>query len=371
MSDFVSHSGEVEWKTEVTHLGGEEFTILLTQITRASDAAISAQRLLTMIAEPFSVEDREIVVTASIGIGIYPQNGGDVDTLMRNSTAAMTEAKKRGGNLYQFHSESMNVANSRKLHIQSRLGSAIERDDLTLHYQPIHDAKHGHVTGAETLLRWTDAELGPVGPDEFIPIAEQAGLISAIGQWVLSAACDQVSAWQEAGYEAIRMSVNVSVNQLRDSGWVDAVETTLREKGVSPGCLELEVTETMMIRDEPRTIAALTQLSEMGVGIALDDFGTGYSSLAHLQRLPICRVKIDRSFVSGISESEKGAALAGGIVALAHGLQLGVVAEGVETHEQVSFLRDCGCDELQGYLISRSVPAAEFERFLTRQKPEE
>jgi diguanylate cyclase (GGDEF)-like protein len=370
LSDIVSRPGVDQEATEIAHLGGDQFTILLTKVHEASDAAIAAQRVLAKLAEPFVVEGREIVVTTSIGIGIYPQDGGDAGTLVRNSGAAMNEARGLGGNGYQFYSEAMNVANSRKLHIQSRLGGVIERDDLSLHYQPIRDAKNGHLTGAEALLRWTDSELGPIGPDEFIPIAEHGGLISAIGTWVLTTACEQVRAWQQAGYPQIRMSVNVSASQLSDSGWVEMVAETLRETQVSPGCLEFEITETTILQDEPRTIAAVTQIAKMGIGFALDDFGTGYSSLSHLRNLPVCRLKIDRSFVSEISESEQGAGLAGAIVTLAHGLQLEVVAEGVETQEQAQFLRSKGCDELQGYLLSRAVPAAEFERFLAPRKPE-
>jgi diguanylate cyclase (GGDEF)-like protein len=370
LTDIVSHSDPEEAAAHVSHLGGEEFTILLTKIGQATDAAVAAQRILAKIAEPLQVEGRDIVVTTSIGIGVYPQDGGDADTLMRGASAAMSEARQRGGNFYQFCSEAMNVANARKLHIQSRLSSAIERDDLTLHFQPIHHAKHGHLTGAETLLRWTDSELGPVGPEEFIPIAEQTGLVSSLGRWVLATTCDQIRAWQEAGYAGIRLSANVSASELRDASWAEGVAEILRDKGVSPGCLELEITETAILSDDPSTLAGLTMLSELGIGIALDDFGTGYSSLAHLRRLPINRVKIDRCFVAGITEGDAGAALARGIVALAHGLQLKVVAEGVETQEQADFLRTSGCDEFQGYLISRAVPADEFERLLPRQKPE-
>jgi EAL domain-containing protein (putative c-di-GMP-specific phosphodiesterase class I) len=281
----------------------------------------------------------------------------------------MSEAVKRGGNEYQFYSEAMNVANSRKLHIHSRLNGAIDRGDFALHYQPLRDAVGGHLVGAEALLRWTDSELGPVGPEEFIPIAENTGLISQIGSWVLSAACAQACTWQDAGFTEIRMSVNVSACQFRDDDWVETVADTLRETGLSSGCLDLEITETSIVREEPKTIAALTRLSEMGVGIVLDDFGTGYSSLTHLRGLPIDRIKIDRSFVSEITEQGEGGALAGAIVSLAHSLQLTVVAEGVETEAQAQFLRSGGCDEVQGYLFSRPVPAEEFERFLTRDKP--
>jgi len=370
MSDIVARPNEEDYASEVSRLEGDEFTILLTKITQASDAAIAAQRVLVKITEPFVVKGREIVVNTSVGIGIYPQDGGDVETLLRNSAAAMNHALKRGGNDYQFYSEAMNVANSRKLHVQSRLAGAIARDDLSLHYQPLRDAKNGHLSGAEALLRWTDAEMGPIGPEEFIPIAEHAGLIAQVGAWALNEACTQARAWQEAGYPEFRMSVNVSASQLRDNGWVASVAQSLEDTGLSPGCLELEITETTIIQDDTKTTAALEELSGMGVGIVLDDFGTGYSSLSHLRSLPISRVKIDRSFVSEITENPDGAALTSAVVALAHSLRLKVVAEGVETHEQADFLRSNGCDELQGYLISRAVPAAEFERFLTPEKSE-
>ena len=370
LSDIVSRPGGERWKTEVSRLEGDGFTILLTQVGKDSDAAFVAQRALSKLTEAFQVEDRAIVVNTSIGIGIYPQDAGDADTLLRNASAAMNEAKKLGGNVYQFFSEAMNAANSRKLHIQSRLSGAMQRNDLVVHYQPIRSAQHGGLTGAEALLRWTDAEMGPIGPDEFMPIAEHCGLISQIGRWVLFAACNQLRAWQKAGYPEIRMSVNVSAAQLRDEDWVNSVAEALRESGVSPGCLELEITETTILQVSPPMVAALTEISEMGVGIVLDDFGTGYSSLSNLRSLPICRVKIDRSFVSEISEDGKGGALPGAIVALARSLDVEVVAEGVETQDQANSLRSSGCQELQGYLISRALPAAEFERFMTRQKPE-
>jgi diguanylate cyclase (GGDEF)-like protein len=368
MGDVVSRQVDEDETAEVSHLGGDEFTILLTRLAKPADAAIASQRILSKLAEPFKVGDHDIVVSMSIGIAVYPQDGADTPDLLRSSNAAMNEAKRKGGNAYQFYSEAMNVSNARKLHIQSRLGTAIERNDLSVHYQPIRRAKDGHLSGAEALLRWTDSEMGPVGPEEFVPIAEQAGLIGKIGRWVLDAACSQLREWHDAGYSSLRMSVNVSASELRDADWVESVEGTLEEYELSPGCIDLEITETTIIGDDPRTVASLTRLSELGVGIVLDDFGTGYSSLSHLSRLPISRVKVDRSFVSGISDGEAGAALAGGIVALAQGLRLEVVAEGVETHEQANFLRSRGASELQGYLISRPVAASEFERFMTREK---
>jgi predicted signal transduction protein with EAL and GGDEF domain len=370
MSDIVARAGQDELVTEISHLGGDEFTILLNRISETTDAAVAAQRILSTMIEPLVIEGHDLVIRTSIGIGVYPQDGSDGDTLLRSSTAAMNEAKSRGGNAYQFFSEGMNVANSRKLHIQSLLKGAIKRNNFELHFQPISDAKHGHVVAAEALLRWVDPEIGPVGPEEFIPIAEQCGLVSGIGEWVMRTACRQLRAWQDAGYEEIRIAVNVSAKQLCDLDWVDSIAETLRETGVSPGCLELELTETTIINDDSTTIETLSALSDMGVGIVLDDFGTGYSSLSHLRGLPINRVKIDRSFVSDVCEDKQSAALAGAIVVLAHSLQIKVVAEGVETHEQANFLREVGCDELQGYLMSRAVSASDFERFLTRAKPE-
>jgi diguanylate cyclase (GGDEF)-like protein len=370
LTDVVSRPTQDEFKTEVSHLGGDEFTILLSKVSQATDPAFVAQRVLSLLAEPFRVEDRDIALSLSIGIGVYPQDGTDADTLLRNASAAMNQAREGGGSCYQFYSEAMNVANSRKLHIQGRLSGALERGDLALHFQPIRDAQYGHLTGAEALLRWTDSEMGPVGPDEFMAIAESAGLVSQIGSWVLHSACDQLRVWRKAGYPPIRMSVNVSATQLQDDDWVETVADALRSSGANPECLELEITETSILQEGPSTLATLTSISEMGVGIVLDDFGTGYSSLSNLRSLPIGRVKVDRSFVSEIAEDGEGGAIAAAVIALALSLDLEVVAEGVETHGQANFLRSKGCTELQGYLISRPLAASEFERFMDRQKQE-
>jgi diguanylate cyclase (GGDEF)-like protein len=370
MSDVVSRQDHDPAETDVAHFGGDEFSVLLNRIANPGDAAVAAQRVLTKVTAPILVDGHDMVLRASVGIGVYPQDGGDADTLLRNSTAAMSEAMNSGGNVYHFYAEAMNIANARKLNIQTRLRHAIRGNELELYFQPIAESKYGRITGAETLLRWVDSEIGPVPPKEFISIAEGCGLITEIGQWVLVAACAQVRAWQEAGFGDIRVSVNVSAKQLSEPDWASNVVETLRASGVSPGCIELEITETTIISDDAATIGALTELSGMGISIALDDFGTGYSSLAHLRQLPINRVKIDRSFVWEITKNASGASLCAAIVALAHCMQLEVVGEGVENHEQANFLRDCGCEELQGYMISRAVSAAEFERFLTRQKPE-
>jgi EAL domain-containing protein (putative c-di-GMP-specific phosphodiesterase class I) len=264
----------------------------------------------------------------------------------------------------------MNEASSRRLSLETRLRRALERDEFKLLYQPIRDSATGRVLAAEALLRWVDSDGLVVGPDEFIPIAEETGLIVEIGAWVLHTACVQSALWQAEGFEPIRMSVNVAVGQLRDEGIVRTVEETLIETGLSADQLELEITESSILDENPNIIAAVSELTEQGIGFALDDFGTGYSSLSALQRFPIERLKIDRTFVAGVGHNPSDEALTSAILALAKRLDHKVVAEGVEEEEQARFLQELGCDELQGYLFSRPVSAQAFEPFLTRaEKP--
>ena len=369
-SDVLARGVVAEPVGEVSRLGGDEFTLLLPAIRDPQDAAKVAERVLEDLAKPFAVRGYELVATASIGIAVYPFDGEDPETLLRNADTAMYHAKSRHRNNFQFYTEEMNSVAARKLLIASRLRGALERGEFSLHYQPLRNAQSGKVSGAEALLRWVDAESGPVGPDEFIPIAEDTGLIIDIGDWVLRTACAQARAWQDAGFQEIRIAVNVSSHQFRQAGWSETVAEVLREVGLSPAQLELEMTETAIMQHDDATMAALSELSDMGVGLALDDFGTGYSSLSYLRRFPIDRVKIDRSFVGDITSDPEDAALTAAILAMAQSLQLLVVAEGVETIEQADFLCERGCDELQGYLISRPVPASDFVRFLERQKQE-
>jgi EAL domain-containing protein (putative c-di-GMP-specific phosphodiesterase class I) len=314
------------------------------------------------------VDHHEIFVTASIGIAVAPLDGEDVETLLKNADTAMYAAKDRGRDGFQFYSKSMNQAAKRKLDIERRLRRALEDDDLSLHYQPMLEAVSGATRGAEALLRWDDPELDPVSPSEFVPVAEDTGLIVPIGAWVLRTACAQAQAWQTAGYRPIRMSVNVSGHQLRQPTFVETVEQTLRESGLSRAYLELEITESTIMQDDEATAAAFRELDELGVGLVLDDFGTGYSSLSYLRRFAIRRVKIDRSFVAEIPRNSEDMAVTAAIVAMAHNLLLTVVAEGVETLEQVQSLRELGCEELQGYLFSVPVLAGEFVRFLEREE---
>ena len=280
----------------------------------------------------------------------------------------MYHAKGQGGNGYAYFNATMNATSSRRLGLESALRHALERDELHVEYQPMRDVRSGRVSAAEALVRWTDGDGERIGPDEFIPIAEQTGQIVEIGEWVLRRACAQAAAWRDAGLGRVRISVNVSVVQLRDLGFVNVVEQALVETGLSADQLELEITESSILDESPHVVAAVSALTDLGVAFALDDFGTGYSSLSALQRFPIERLKIDRSFVAGIGDSDSDEALTSAIVALARRLDQRVVAEGVETEEQARVLTALGCDELQGYLFSRPLGAEAFAAFLEEMK---
>jgi diguanylate cyclase (GGDEF)-like protein len=370
LGDFVGRLHSDESPVAISRLGGDEFTFVLREIAKAEDAGGVADRVLDVLREPFVVEGHEVIATASIGIAVFPNNGEDTETLLRNADTAMYSAKDRGRNNRQFYAKSMNDAAKRKLDLEHRLRRALDREDFSLYYQPIRDAVGGTLTAAEALLRWEDPELGPVSPVEFVPVAEETGLIVPLGEWVLRTACAQSQAWQAAGFRPIRMAVNLSGRQIRQPTLVETVAQVLQESGLSPAQLELEITESTIMQDDAVTITAFRELDEMGVGLALDDFGTGYSSLSYLRRFPVSRVKIDRSFVNGIPTNPDDAALAAAVIAMAHSLRLSVVAEGVETREQAEFLRESGCDELQGYLISPAVSSEQFGRFLDREKRE-
>ena len=368
--DCVVRQGGDESQSEVARLGGDEFTVVITDLSDAQQAATVARRVLEELAEPIPVGGHELYTTASIGIAIYPHDGEDAETLLQHADTAMYHAKGQNRNNFQFYTEAMNASAARRLYIAGRLRHALGHDQLSLHYQPLRNARTGRVTAAEALLRWNDPETGRIGPEEFIPIAEDSGLIVSLGEWVLKTACQQSRAWQAEGYEPIRMAVNISTHQLRQSSWPELVKQTLLDTELSPALLELEVTESAILEHDDATVRSLEALSEQGIGLALDDFGTGYSSLSYLRRFPIERVKIDRSFVSDITDDPEDAALTTAILSMASSLGLHVVAEGVETQEQSDFLRERGCDELQGYLLSPAVPPEEFTRFLTRLKDE-
>jgi diguanylate cyclase (GGDEF)-like protein len=355
----------------VSRIGGDEFTFLLTGLSEAADAGRVASRVLSALREPFVIEGHELFATGSIGIAVAPADGSDAETLLENADTAMYWAKGCGRNNYQFFSAEMNRVTERKLEVERRLRRALENDELTLHYQPVRDSVTGETTGAEALLRWEDAELGPVSPSEFVPVAEDTGLIVPIGAWVLRTAAHQARAWQDAGHRPIRMAANVSGHQIRNPLFVETAQAVLEETRLSPDCIELEITESTIMQEDEMTDGAFRALGDLGVGLALDDFGTGYSSLSYLRRFAIGRVKIDRSFVSRIPENPDDLALIAAIIAMARNLLLPTVAEGVETEGQAQSLRELGCEELQGHLFSPAVSAADFERFLRRQKDDE
>lgn len=370
VSDHLGRQSEStpETSSSISRLGGDEFTVLLTEIHQPIDAALVADRLLATLEVPISLAGQEVFMGTSIGIAVFPEDGSDAETLIRNADAAMYFAKGRGRNSYSFYSSEMNQSQSQRLEIESKLRAAIEREQFQIHYQPILSAETGRVVAAEALVRWRDAEWGAVPPDKFIPVAEETGLIVGLGQFVFRSVCEQARRWRDEWQSVIRIGVNVSGKQIREPGMVEMVREALRETGVSPTQIELELTESTIMQDDALTIQTLRQLKEMGVGLALDDFGTGYSSLSYLRRFTIDRVKIDRSFVSELPGNASDAALTSAIIAMAHGLQLGVVAEGVETEAQARFLELRGCDELQGYLFGRPCPAEEFVDFL-RARP--
>jgi diguanylate cyclase (GGDEF)-like protein len=371
LTDHVGRSAGPVPDASISRLGGDEFTVLLSEISQPLDAARVARRILATLADPFQIGPHFVFSSASIGIAVYPQDGDDADTLLRNADAAMYHAKSLGRNNYQFYTDSLNAAGARKLQLESRLRGASARGELQLHYQPLRRASDGGLSGAEGLLRWEDSLLGPVGPDEFVPIAEETGLIVEIGKWALREACAQLRTWREMGYRDLRVSLNLSARQLCSPGFVELAQGVLDDHGLSPHQLELEITERTILEDDETAADALRHLCELGVGLALDDFGTGTSSLVCLQRFPLARLKLDRSLVEGLAADAEKRALCEAILALAHSLRLPVVAEGVESREQVDFLRQRGCDELQGFLLSPPIPPDRFARFLEREKPKE
>jgi diguanylate cyclase (GGDEF)-like protein/PAS domain S-box-containing protein len=345
----------------ISRLGGDEFTILLEGIHDAQDLAKVARRILESLQRPFHLSGHEVVISGSIGITAWPEDGDDVEALLRNADTAMYHAKEQGRNNYQFYAQSMNAVALKRLILEGKLRRALEHDEFEVQYQPKVSLATGAVTGLEALVRWRDPELGLVLPGEFIPIAEETGLIVPLSDWVARAVCLQLAAWRDRGRRLVPIAVNLSAHQFRTGKLEEKIGAMLRETGVAPELLELEITESTLMQDEPRVVAALEALRAQGMRISIDDFGTGYSSLAYLRRLPVDTLKVDRSFVQGIAANEGDAALTAAIVSMARALGLRTVAEGVETEAQRDLLRGFGCDEMQGWLVSKAVPAEEIE----------
>jgi diguanylate cyclase (GGDEF)-like protein len=339
----------------ICRIGGDEFVVVLPEVKRSSDVAQVAQKVIEQLAQPVPLEARELIVTASIGIAVFPDDGGDAETLIRNADAAMYAAKELGRANYQFFTERMNQSASRRLALESDLRRALAKDELRVHYQRIVEADGARPAGHEALVRWQHPERGLVLPGEFIQLAEDTGLILRIGEWVLREACRwaQRAGGVKDAAGGVAVSVNLSPRQFNDPRLAETVAQALAESGLAPNLLELEITESTAMQHTDATLATLEKLKRLGVSISIDDFGTGYSSLAYLRRFPVDKLKIDRSFVAVAPADKEQAAIISAIVALAHALQIEVVAEGVETEAQRDFLARCGCDYLQGYLIGR------------------
>ena len=363
-SDYVARSKDERVPDTVSRIGGDEFIVLLSEIFHDRDAARVAGRILDMFSKPFFLRGHEVYISASIGIAVYPADGEDVESLLKNSDIAMYHAKELGKNTYQFYSKAMNAAALERLTMENELHKALERKEFLLHYQPKLNISSGKITGVEALIRWARPDGRFISPAEFIPIAEDRGLIDPIGEWVLQTACAQFKEWQSTGATLASIAVNISKRQFDQQQLLHVVTQALGNNDIDPACLELEITESTIMHDPEKAITTLKQLKDMGVKISIDDFGKGYSSLDNLRRLPFDVLKIDIFFIAKIVENAEDRAIVKAIIAMAHSLQLKVIAEGVETKEQLIVLHELGCDEAQGYLFSKPLPPGECGQFV-------
>lgn len=345
-------------------LGGDEFTLLMTDVNRIDDLARISERILETVAEPFHLGSQEVIVTASIGVSIYPDDGDNLEMILRNADTAMYHAKDEGGNTYHFYTTQMHVAVHKRLTLESKLRRALERDEFQLVYQPIVDVQSRDIIGMEALLRWNEPEIGMIPPMEFVPLAEETGLIVPIGEWVLNEAARQNVHWQQQGLPHLRIAVNVASRQFVGSSLLATVQRALDSTGLRPQYLTLELTEGSLISVDAAVRSTLMELREQGIHISVDDFGTGYSSLSYLKHLPFDHLKIDRTFIIDVTRNRADAAIVQAVIAMAGGLDLQVIAEGVETEEQMAFLQRHGCDSAQGFLFSEPLAADAFEKLL-------
>jgi diguanylate cyclase (GGDEF)-like protein len=346
----------------VSRLGGDEFVILLREVIDPKDAMEVAEKILTALREPFRAHAQELYITPSIGISLFPLNGRTAQMLITQADAAMYNAKQEGRNSCRLFASEMSTFFPGRLMLENDLRHAVARREFELYYQPRVDVEDTRLVGMEALIRWNHPSKGLVAPDEFIPLAEDTGLIIPIGRWVIEEACAQNKAWQMAGMPYLRVSVNISAVQFKQKDLLDTIQYALEKTGLDPKYLEVEVTETVVMENASHAIVTLESLSKMGIHVSIDDFGTGYSSLSYLKRFPINKLKIDRSFIRDVSSDMDDAAIVRATIALAHNLRLRVVAEGVENEDQLQFLRALGCDEYQGYYKSKPLPASDFAR---------
>jgi diguanylate cyclase (GGDEF)-like protein len=367
--------GTLRQSDVLARISGDEFVVVLEDLPDEGAPEHVAHKILDEVRRPFQVEGHEIHVSGSLGLALYPEDGHDVETLLKNADAAMYHAKELGRNGFRMFSNELGERRAHRMRVEKALRRALKADELLLYFQPIMDVATGEVTRAEALLRWQDPERGLVMPAGFIPLAEESGLGHAVGHWVLEAACKQARAWRDGAVGNVAICVNLSASQLRDAGLVTDLKKLLSRTGCEADWLEFEITETSMVRDVEGASLVLAKLRSLGVRIAIDDFGTGYSSLSHLRHLPVDVLKVDRAFVADIEpgtrrlgEAAGGAAIVSAVIGLARGLGLGVVAEGVEKQSQLDFLRREGCSHCQGYLIRPPMPAADFEAWLVNRR---
>ena len=347
----------------LARLGGDEFVVLLPRLKQRDGAASAARKIMQVLAQPVWLDQHEVAVSASLGLACYPEDGDSIETLLRHADTAMYAAKDAGRNGWRFFSSEMNEHLSQRMFIENGLRRALAQGELLLHYQPQVDTRSGRLVGAEALVRWQHPERGMIAPDQFISVAEDCGLIEPLGRWVLTEACRQLRAWEDSGLTGLHLAVNISALEFNRPGFLPQVRDTLQAAGVNPAQLELEITESLLMQGLPELSERLGELTAMGLQLALDDFGTGYSSLGYLKRLPLSRLKIDKSFVAGVPGSPEGEAIIRACLSMAHDLGLDVVAEGVETEDQRDFLLGHGCDRLQGYLTGRPMPADAFAQW--------
>jgi diguanylate cyclase len=352
----------------VVRLNSDRFAIISATIEHKKDAGNLAQTILENLSQTFTLAGQEIFITASLGIALYPRDGIKIEDLLNHANTAMTKASQQGGDQYQFYSPAFNVGSSDRLSLQTELRHALEREELQVYYQPQVDLKTGEIVGAEALVRWLHPERGLVSPDKFIPIAEETGLIIPIGEWVLQTACKQTKVWQNSGFPSFQVAVNLSSRQFSQIDLRKQLVEILMETGLDPKYIELELTESMLVQNTEVAIRRLNALKSLGVKIAIDDFGTGYSSLSYLQQFPFDILKIDRCFIQNITENPNNAAITKAIIEMAKSLNLKLIAEGVETTEELSFICRHGCDVMQGYLFSRPLPIHEFSQLLKTGK---
>jgi len=349
-------------------LESAEFAIVLEPVAKKQDAAKIAQNILDIVAQPIIVRGSELYVTASIGICLSPSDGSKGDELLKNAYTAMYNSQQKGGNNYQFYTSKTAIISIDKLAQETCLRNALKRSEFEVYYEPKIEIKTGKIIGAEALVRWNHPERGRVSPGEFIPMAEEMGLIAPLGEWVLETACRQTKAWQIEGLPPLRVAVNVSARQFEGKNLTERVSQILRETNLDPKCLELELTEGLILQDETAAAGAFKVWRDMGIRIAIDDFGTGYCSLSYPKRFVFDALKIDKSFIRDIADDRQNAAITVAIIQMAHSLNMTVIAEGVENERELAFLCARDCDEIQGYFFSQALPAAEFEALLKSDK---